>query len=396
MASARETVSALSPSIALSSAATEEETRQATPAGEAAGAAGTGIERIGKRAKRADTIPSTSKDAAAHAVRKARITIAIALVLLVAFSLCALSIGRYSIPLNEVFAALFGTVQTAQANTVVNDVRLPRILGAVIVGGALSIAGASYQGLFRNPLVSPDLLGVSSGACVGAAIAILLGLSSAMTGFFAMGFGIAAVCLTVLIPKLFRNGSNLMLILSGVLISGFMNSILGFIKYIADPDEELADIVYWTMGSLASVRWESITSLAPLIIVPAIIIVLLGWRINLLTLGEKEARSLGTNTKAMKALIIVCSTLLTSTATCITGTIGWIGLIIPHFVRLLIGEDNRFLMPLSIIAGAMFLLAIDTLARTLTASEIPLSIFTGILAVPLFTVLLIVKKPRVS
>lgn len=211
-----------------------------------------------------------------------------------------------------------------------------------------------------------------------------------------MIFGIAAVSLTVSLPRLLKNSSNLMLILSGVLIGGFMNSIIGFLKYIADPEEELADIVYWTMGSLSSVRWETVMPLLPFIIVSGVLLVMLSWRLNLLTLGEKEARSLGVNVKAMRALVIVLSTLLTATATCIAGTIGWVGLIIPHLARLIIGEDYRFLLPLSITSGALFMLVVDTLARTLAASEIPLSIFTGIVAVPAFVAVLAFRKAKVQ
>ena len=211
-----------------------------------------------------------------------------------------------------------------------------------------------------------------------------------------MIFGIAAVSLTVSLPRLLKNSSNLMLILSGVLIGGFMNSIIGFLKYIADPEEELADIVYWTMGSLSSVRWETVMPLLPFTIVSSVLLVMLSWRLNLLMLGEKEARSLGVNVKAMRALVIVLSTLLTATVTCIAGTIGWVGLIIPHLARLIIGEDYRFLLPLSITSGALFMLVVDTLARTLTASEIPLSIFTGIVAVPAFVAVFAFRKAKVQ
>lgn len=337
----------------------------------------------------------------AKVVRRGRGMVGLSVLALAGVALAALSLGRFTVPISEVAQALLAGVSGAgtpaeQVMTVVLGVRFPRIFAAVLVGGALSIAGASFQGLFRNPLVSPDLLGVSSGACVGAALAILLGFSSQVIGLFAMVFGIVAVCLTMLIPRLFRNDSNLMLILSGVLVGGLMNSIIGFFKYIADPEDELASIVYWTMGSLSAVRWDTIAGLVPLIVVPAIVLVAFSWRINLLTMGDKEAKALGVNVRALRVLIIVCSTLLTSTATCISGTIGWIGLIIPHFVRLMAGADNRFLLPLSITVGAMFLLVIDTLARTITASEIPLSIFTGVIAVPLFIVLLAVKKPKVS
>lgn len=332
----------------------------------------------------------------AHAI----IALSVGLLAVVLFA--ALSLGRYSIPIDQVFSALFALASghrptvSQQVLTIVGDVRLPRIVAAVLVGGALSVAGASYQGMFRNPLVSPDLLGVSAGACVGAACAILLHLPGALVGITAMVFGIAAVCITLSLPKLLHSGSNLTLILAGVLVGGLMNSIIGLLKYLADPEEELASIVYWTMGSLASVRWETLNGLIALIVVPALVLIAFSWRINLLAFGDKEAHALGVNVRRLKVLIIICSTLLTSAATCISGTIGWIGLIIPHFVRLIIGENNRFLVPLSFTVGSVFMVLVDTCARTLTASEIPLSIFTGVIAVPVFTVVLALKRPRIS
>jgi len=263
---------------------------------------------------------------------------------------------------------------TEQMASVILDIRLPRLAGAFLVGGALSLSGATYQGLFKNPLVSPDLLGVSSGACVGASLAILLNRTSLEIQLAALVMGLLAVFFTITIPKFFRNPSNLMLVLAGIIVSGFMSAILGIIKYVADLESQLASIVFWTMGSLASVKGQDILLVGPVMLVVALILILIRWRINLLSLGDSEAKSLGVNVPRSRGLAIVCATILTACAVCLCGTIGWVGLIMPHLGRLLVGEDNRYLMPASALLGALFMIIVDTIARNLTGSEIPLSI----------------------
>ncbi len=314
----------------------------------------------------------------------------------------SLGTGRYSIAFADtlrIVKSVFVPTEktwTPIMETMVLNVRLPRIVAAVMVGAALSVSGAIYQSIFRNPLVSPDMLGVSSGACVGAAAGILLHLSGLEIQLMALCGGLAAVCIAVTIPKLFKNKSTLILVLSGVLISGFMGSIVSMIKYLADPENELADIVYWTMGSFSSARWEDVTRYGPAIAAVLIVPFLLRWRLNIMSLGEKEAFFLGVNVRRTRAIFIFCATILTSTAICICGTIGYVGLIIPHFCRLLSGADNRTVVPASILAGGIFMLLVDTLARSVSASEIPLSIFTGVFGVPLFIVLLLAQKTRLE
>jgi iron complex transport system permease protein len=330
-----------------------------------------------------------------------RACIAALIVLLALAALCALAIGRFTISPGTVAAILAGKILpikifwTAQMENVVMNIRLPRVFAAMLVGSALSLSGAVYQGMFRNPLVSPDILGAASGACVGAAAAILLHLGPWFTQAFAFAGGLAAVFAAALVPRLLKNNSALMLVLSGVVVSGFMDAVLGAMKYLADPESELAAIVYWTMGSLASVRASSILLIAPGIIAALIIILLLRWRINLLALEDAEAHSLGMNVTFMRSLMVVCSTALTALAICVSGSIGWVGLVIPHLGRLLAGQDHRYMLPVSALLGALFMLVIDTLARNLSASEIPLSILTGMLGTPLFIWLLLRQRMNI-
>lgn len=318
-------------------------------------------------------------------------------------ALCAtfvlsLCIGRYTISPGDiiaVFASYFpGADSTVSAKTksVVEALRLPRIIAAVLVGAALAVAGSTYQGLFQNPLVSPDILGVSSGACVGAAIAILGGLSSGGIQVLAFAGGIVAVICTMFIPRLMQSTSILSLVLSGVIVSGFMSSITGLLKYLADTNTQLPDIVYWQLGSLTKVGYDDLAVVRPIIIVAGAVLLLTSWRVNLLSLGEKEARSLGVCIKAERGIAIVASTLLTASAVCLSGTIGWIGLVVPHIARRLVGSDNTKVLPASAIIAAIFLLIIDTLSRTLTGSEIPLGILTGIVGAPFFAFILIKNR----
>jgi iron complex transport system permease protein len=279
---------------------------------------------------------------------------------------------------------------------VVLNIRLPRVLAAALVGGALSLSGAVYQGMFKNMLVSPDLLGVASGACVGAAAAILMRLGPWGIQIFALVGGLIAVSIAAAIPGLLRNSSALMLVLAGLVVSGFMNALLGAMKYVADTESELAVIVYWTMGSLASVRTGDIIILAPGILIAGTVTLLLRWRINLLFLPDAEAHSLGVNLKFMRGLLVLCSTMLTALSICMSGTIGWIGLVIPHLGRFLTGNDNRHLLPAAALLGALFMLIVDTLARNVSPSEIPLSILTGVLGTPLFVCLLLRQRGKIA
>ncbi len=297
----------------------------------------------------------------------------------------AVCVGKYPVTPKESLRILFSVVfrqpVTASGMTVnvVLGLRIPRILASVFVGGALSVAGAAYQGIFQNPLVSPDFLGVSSGACVGAAFAILMSLTTVFISLFAFIGGILAFMLTISLPALLRNRSNTVLVLAGIIVGSALSSLLGFIKYTADPDTQLASITYWTMGSFAYVSLRDLAFLIPLLIVPMTILILMAWWIDVLSMGEEEARTLGADVTKMRGIVILCSTLLTAGSVCIAGTISWVGLIVPHFARMVVGSGNRRLIPFSALLGGFFMLLVDTLTRIIGVSEMPVSIMTGVL-----------------
>ena len=250
------------------------------------------------------------------------------------------------------------------------------------------MSGAAYQGIFKNPLVSPDFLGVSSGACIGAAVAILLSLSATYISVFAFIFGIIAVLVTVAIPAVMGNRTNVMLVLSGIIVGTAMSSILGFIKYIADPNTQLASITYWTMGSFSYITLADLFAVLPIIAVPGVILILMAWWIDVLSMGEDEARTLGARVGLIRGITIICATLLTAGSVCIAGTISWVGLIVPHFGRMAVGPSNRKLLPMCALLGGLFMLAVDTLTRTIGTTEMPVSILTGVLGAPIFCWLL--------
>ena len=312
--------------------------------------------------------------------------------LLIGLSWFSLSWGRFSIPLTDVLDVLFGQSQNEIQHNVIFNLRLPRILAAILVGSALSVAGTVYQGIFRNPLVSPDILGVSNGACVGAAVAILLGSSMLGIQTFAFFGGLIAVLLTMNLPRLIQRDSTIVLVLSGIIVSGFMMATLGLIKYLADPETELADIVYWQLGSLTKSSYNNLLLLSPIILITTGILLAMRWRINVLSLGDREAKLIGANIRLERGVMVCSATLLTASAVCLSGTIGWLGLVIPHLARLFIGDNNVKSLPLSALIGAIFLLLVDTLARNLYIQEIPLGIITGFIGAPFFACVLIKQK----
>lgn len=310
---------------------------------------------------------------------------------------CALCLGPYYVPLDQTIGILADTLLdipatwSDMARNVIMEVRLPRIIGALLVGAALAVAGGAYQGTFRNPLVSPDLLGVSSGACIGAAAAILVGAGT--IGIQAAAFigGIAAVACTCAIPKMLKRDSTITLVLSGIIVGGFCGSILGLIKYLADPETELPEIVYWQMGSLAKVDYGTLAYIAPVILASIAVILAMRWRINILSLGDHEAKALGVNLKLERGIVILFATLLTASAVSLAGTIGWVGLVIPHLARFVVGPNAARSLPVACLMAAGFMLVVDTLAR-ITGIEIPLGILTGFIGTPFFIVLLARQK----
>lgn len=307
--------------------------------------------------------------------------------LLISISLVSICLGRYPVSVASLMSYLV-TGHTADENLpiILFNIRLPRIIGAIAVGGALAISGAAYQGMFRNPMVSPDILGVSSGAGFGAALAILLSLPIAGIQMMSFTGGISAVFIAVSISKTMSRtqDSILVLVLSGIIISSLFGAMLSMLKYIADPDDKLPAITYWLMGSLANIRMNDLTIILPVLIAGVIPLVLVSWRLNVLSFGEDEARSLGVNTSRMRALVIVSATLVTACIISISGIIGWVGLIVPHLARFIAGPNHRLLLPASFLFGSIFMLVVDSVARSLVSVEIPIGIITSILGAPFF------------
>ena len=323
--------------------------------------------------------------------------------LFAAVFLLSFVLGRYGVPLGTMLriicarlTELFGVEGLSPSRTwtdveeaVVLNIRLPRILCAILVGAALSTAGASYQGMFRNPMVSPDLMGASSGAGFGAALAILLGAGYWGITLTAFCFGLAAVLLAYLVSRFSRLNATLALVLAGVMISSLFSACTSFVKLVADTQDQLPAITYWLMGSLSSVKAEDTAFAAVPILIGLIPLVLLRWRINLLTVSEAEARSLGLRSSRLRLVVIIAATLVTSASVSVSGMIGWVGLVIPHFCRMLFGYDYRRLVPASILMGGTFLLIVDDLARVVTSSEIPLGILTSFVGAPVFVWLIL-------
>ncbi len=293
---------------------------------------------------------------------------------------------------HQVVLPAFEQTWGVSEQTVVFRIRLPRVIAAMLVGGGLSLAGASFQGLFRNPLVSPDILGVAAGAGFGAALGILVSGNPWVIQVSAFAFGIVAVAVTYGIGRVYHNSSTLILVLAGIIVGSLFSALLSLAKYVADPYDTLPAIVFWLMGSLSSVSNTDIIAVAPPILLGSLCLYLIRWRINLLSLGEEEAQALGLDTKRMTVVLIVASTVITASAVCISGIIGWVGLVVPHIGRMLVGPDFRNLVPVSAILGASFLLVVDDIARTLTATEIPLGILTALVGAPFFAYLLTQKK----
>ena len=313
-------------------------------------------------------------------------------VVLVGLCLLSLSWGRYTIPPSDVIDTLLNNSQNEIQHNIIFNLRLPRILAAILVGAALAVAGTTYQGIFRNPLVSPDILGVSNGACIGAAIAILMGVGMLGVQTFAFAGGLIAVLLTMNLPRLIQRDSTIVLVLSGIIVSGFMMASLGLIKYLADPETQLADIVYWQLGSLTKSNYDNLMILAPIIVLTTAVLLAMRWRINVLSLGDREAKLIGANIRFERGMMVCAATLLTASAVCLSGTIGWLGLVIPHLARLFIGDNNVKSLPIAALIGAIFLLMVDTFARNLYVQEIPLGILTGFIGAPFFAWVLIKQK----
>ena len=310
--------------------------------------------------------------------------------------LLSLIVGRYFISVSDLSKSIVSKIFNVPVDipeivdTVIFNIRLPRIIVAMIVGASLSLSGAAYQGMFRNPMVSPDILGASQGASFGAALGILLGFGVLGVQFISFAFGIAAVFLTYFISKKVSKGidTTLVLILSGIMVGTLFSSFVSLIKYVADPLNKLPAITFWLMGSLATISKDEILVVFIPFLVGSIPLMLFRWKLNILSFGEEEAMALGLNTEKIRLIIIISATLMTSSAISVCGLIGWVGLVVPHICRLMIGPDMKKIIPLSMIVGGTYLLIVDDLARTLLPIEIPLGILTAIIGAPFFIYLL--------
>ena len=324
------------------------------------------------------------------------------LIVLLALAVWCMCVGKYPVTPMESLRIIFGSITGTtgewdlMTENVVMGLRFPRVLASILVGGSLAASGSVYQGIFRNPLVSPDFLGVSSGACIGAAIAILMALGSAFIQLFAFIGGIVAVVLTLSIPRLLRSNSNIILVLSGIIVGGLMSSIMGYIKYVADPETQLAAITYWEMGSFSYIRLNALLLITPTIIVPFLVLLRISWWIDVLSLGENEAKNLGANVGRLRVLAIICATLLTASSVCISGTIRWVGLVLPHFGRMIVGPNNTRLLPTTFLIGGIFMLLVDTATRTIGPFEMPISILTGLIGAPFYAWLLYRQRSRLQ
>lgn len=306
----------------------------------------------------------------------------------------SLLVGRYALSPGQLVHMLWARVTGGAADWPISDdkvvfaVRLPRVAAAALVGAALAVSGAAYQGMFRNPMVSPDILGASTGAGFGAAAAILLGAGYFGISAAAFCCGLLAVAAAWLVSRLSKADQAVALILAGMMISSLFSAGTSFVKLVADTQQQLPAITYWLMGSLSSIKDKDVVFLAIPVALGMIPLFFLRWRMNLLTVGEEEAQSMGVNTRRLRGAVIVCATLLTSASVAVSGMIGWVGLVIPHFCRMLFGYDYRRLIPAGALFGAAFLLAVDDIARLVTTGELPLGILTAFVGAPLFLYLI--------
>ena len=306
----------------------------------------------------------------------------------------SLLVGRYALSPGQLVHMLWTRISGGAADWPISDdkvifaVRLPRVAAAALVGAALAVSGAAYQGMFRNPMVSPDILGASTGAGFGAAVAILLGAGYFGISAAAFCCGLLAVAAAWLVSRLSKADQAVALILAGMMISSLFSAGTSFVKLVADTQQQLPAITYWLMGSLSSIKDKDVVFLAIPVALGMIPLFFLRWRMNLLTVGEEEAQSMGVNTRRLRGAVIVCATLLTSASVAVSGMIGWVGLVIPHFCRMLFGYDYRRLIPAGALFGAAFLLAVDDIARLVTTGELPLGILTAFVGAPLFLYLI--------
>lgn len=340
--------------------------------------------------------PGLAPTARPASVRRPRFALVLLLVAFIVIFIASFSMGRFALSPSVVvdtFAKLLSGQQLAPspARTVLLDVRLPRILAATLVGAALATAGATFQGLFRNPMVSPDILGATSGAGFGAALGLLLSINLLGVSLLAFVMGVAAVLMSYSISLVVGRGDDtvLMLVLTGMAVYNLFLALISLVKYVADPNNKLPAITFWLMGGLSTITLQSLAVLLVPLLVGWVPILLLRWRLNVLSFGEEEAQAMGVNTQRLRWIFIICATLLTAASVAVSGIIAWVGLVIPHVARRFVGPNFSQLIPASMLCGGSFLLIADDVARSATAQEIPLGILTSLIGGPFFIILLI-------
>ncbi len=330
-------------------------------------------------------------------LRRARLrpwVLPLLVVLILVCAALAILAGRYGVSPRQMVGAISarmggGIYPDRKADSVVFNLRLPRITVAVLIGSGMAVSGAAFQSLFSNPLATPDTLGVASGTCVGAVVALLLGWGMSGVQLTALVAGLVTVAITTAVARRRDGGTDVVtLVLAGVIVSAMADAVLSMLKLTADPTSKLPEITYWLMGSLAGASWSQIALAAPFIVIGSGGIVVLRWRLNVLALSEDEARAAGVDVRSLRITLIVCATVVTASVISLCGQVGWIGLIVPHAARMLTGSDNRYLIPVCLLLGASIMIFIDTAARTITASEVPVSVVTAIVGAPFFITLL--------
>lgn len=315
-------------------------------------------------------------------------------ILLVVAAVISLGIGRYDIPFTRVVEILWAPISapdvpvTPTEANVVFTIRMPRILLALLTGAGLALSGATLQGVFRNPLVGPQVVGVSSGAAFGGMLAILLSFSRYGLLGSAFAFGLSALVLVYALNGIVARRNILALVLAGVVVSGFFGALVSLVQYLADTEDKLPTMVFWLLGSFATANWEKFSLIAGPVVIGGLLLLGLRWRINLLSIGDEDARALGVNVEPLRWLILVIVSCIVAAQVAVSGIIGWVGLVVPHMARMLVGPDHRVMMPASLLIGALYLLIIDTIARTATGTEIPLGILTALIGTPVFALVL--------
>ena len=319
-------------------------------------------------------------------------TVIILILLPIITALICICAGRMGIGPQDVFKTFFGSKEiSGNVRITVMNIRLPRILLGLLCGAGLSLAGCCFQGFFSNPLATPDTMGVAGGASFGAALGLLLGFDMIGVQLLSFGMGLAAVFFTKAAASGREHGPAV-LVISGIMVGALFSALVSLVKFLADSESQLPAITYWLMGSLGGTGYKKLALGAPIIIIGIIVIFLLRWRINLLALSEDELIASGTNVKLLRSLVVICATAMTASVISMCGQVGWVGLIVPHMCRLIWGQDNAKLIPASISIGAAFMVVVDTLARSISAAEIPVSILTAIVGAPFFISLLNSKR----